>query len=255
MKYLKAFDNHEDYNDWTLGQGDTSFIRPSVGYCINENEVHFNGKIGQYVNLGLPSGTLWATENLKDGNGNDLYFAWGETQGYTADQIGTDKYFAWEGDNADYKYGVYDSGSTPNYGMTKYNVTDNLTVLEPDDDAATVLWGENWCIPTEEQFQELINNTTTSWTTQNGIDGMLFTSIANGNTLFFPALGGVDNGNFILSESIRGYYWSCYGKIITALHFIIDSGNNVNVSKGDRYVGFSVRPVRYSLSMIPDPIQ
>lgn len=251
---MRAFDTHEAYDLWAASK---EYVMPSVAACVDENEVHYNPN-PRYIDLGLPSGTLWATENLKDGNGNNLYFAWGETQGYTADQIGTDKYFAWEGDNADYKYGVYDSGSTPNYGMTKYNVTDNLTVLEPDDDAATVLWGENWRIPTEEQFQELIDNTTTSWTTQNGINGMLFTSVANGNTLFFPALGGVDNGD-IPEAGYWGCYWSRYlnaGDIITALCFSLDIEDGVWVSGNFRYIGFSVRPVRYSLSSIPvsDPI-
>ena len=96
-----------------------------------------------YVDLGLPSGTLWATENIKDADGKDLYFAWGETRGYTKEQV--EKY-GW--------YGAY------TYNMNKYNENDGLTVLEPEDDAATINWGEGWKIPTKEQVEELIANTT-----------------------------------------------------------------------------------------------
>ena len=242
QKYLNKFADHSGYAAFVQS---AEFITPSVSYCIEENEVHYNPiPRHEYVDLGLPSGTLWATENIKDANGNELYFAWGETQGYTAEQVGTDKYFAWEGNNADYKYGVYDSSSTPNYGMTKYNKTDNLTILASDDDAATILWGENWCMPTEKQFQELITNTTTAWTT-NGKIGMIFTSMINGNSIFFPALGNADN-NEVLGVGEWGDYWSCglnTDSINNALRFELGS-DDATVSDDFRYIGFSVRPVR-----------
>lgn len=251
-KYMRAFDTHEAYELWAASE---QYVTPSIAGCVNENEVHFNPVVLKYVDLGLPSGTLWAAENLKDANGNELYFAWGETVGYTAEQVGTDKYFAWEGDNADYKYGVYDGNSSPNYGMTKYNGTDNLTVLEPGDDAATVLWGSDWCIPTKEDFEELMANTTVAWTQVNGKIGMVFTSMNNGNSIFFPALGNANRGD-VTGDDEQGDYWSCYlntDSISNALRFELSNGE-VEVSDDFRYIGFSVRPVRLLKSVAPDPV-
>ena len=95
----------------------------------------------EYVDLGLTSGTLWATENIKDANGNELYFAWGGTQGYTAEQVGNGEgkrafSFSWE----DYEF-----GNPP----SKYNDTDGKAILDTSDDAATVNWGSDWRMPTK----------------------------------------------------------------------------------------------------------
>ena len=104
------------------------------------------------VDLGLPSGLLWANKNIgaKTEDDTGLYFQWGDTVGYTLSQVGVDKQFA--DDWSDYKFGVY-----PDF--TKYNSTDGLTTLEAADDAARVNMGSDWKIPTENDFIELINNT------------------------------------------------------------------------------------------------
>lgn len=182
----------------------------------------------------MPSGTLWATENIKDDNGNELYFAWGETQGYTAEQVGTAKNFTWD----DYAF-----GNPP----SKYNGTDGSTVLVSGDDAAAVNWGEEWKMPTKEQFNELISsaNTTTAWTQVDGVNGMLFTSTANGNTLFFPAVGVAGNGNVI---GVGGYgdCWSVslHGNGASNAWRLVFSSGGCVVNNYDRYYGYSVRPVR-----------
>ena len=197
----------------------------------------------EYVDLGLPSGTLWATENIKDTNGNELYFAWGETIGYTAEQVLDGKHvFRWN----DYKFG-FDIDDKVIYGLTKYNDMDGLTFLEPEDDAATQNWGAGWQMPSKEQFEELLAGTTHEWTEVNDIKGLLCTSKTNGNTVFFAAVGGVEDGD-IDGVGDFGLYWS-------------DSLNRMNVfracffSFGDcshdmprnrRYCGYSVRPVYFN---------
>ena len=123
-----------------------------------------------YVDLGLPSGTLWSACNVGASKPSEsgLYFQWGDTQGYTADQVGTGdgkKRFAL--DWSDYKW-----GETPNF--TKYT-TEGAT-LELEDDAAHVNMGGSWHMPTKEQIQELIDNTKSTWTTKDGVNGRLFTS-------------------------------------------------------------------------------
>lgn len=208
MKYLKAFDNHEDYEDWTAGQGNTEFIRPSVGYCINENEVHFNGKISQYVDLGLRSGNLWATCNL----GSDdpympgLYYAWGELTGYTASQVGVDKNF----NDADYRF----YGTTPSAIPDKYNDLDYYDVLLNEDDAAYEELGaipgtnQYWHIPTMDDFYEL----------DDAIDEITYDSVhncailrINNKTLVLPLSGMAYNGTIETDEldvGVMGAYWS-----------------------------------------------
>lgn len=110
----------------------------------------FNGH--EYVDLGLPSGTLWATMNVGAKSETDpgLYFAWGEIQGYTAEQVGVDKQFTW----ADYKFNPSGDGKT----FTKY--TSHEETLELIDDAAAVNMGGNWHMPSEAQILELLACTT-----------------------------------------------------------------------------------------------
>ena len=156
----------------------------------------FNGY--NYVDLGLPSGTLWATSVIKNKLGEPLYFQWGDTEGWTAKQINNgEKAFAWG--NSDYKFGEYPH--------TKYNYNDGKVVLDLEDDAAHVHMGGDWHMPTKEQWEELIANTTSTWTTKNDVNGRLFTSIINGNSVFVPAFGNAYNGVLYLVGSY-GYIWS-----------------------------------------------
>ena len=122
----------------------------------------------EYVDLGLPSGTLWATRNIGASRPEDYgdYFAWGET--------------------APKEIYNYDNYKWPDY--SKYNEIDSLTELEPEDDAAYVNWGPTWRMPTDEQYDELFNFCSWQWTQQEGVNGVLLTS-PNGNTIFLPAAG------------------------------------------------------------------
>lgn len=131
----------------------------------------FNGH--EYVDLGLPSGTLWAKMNVGAESETDagLYFAWGETQGYTASQVGTDKQFSWD----DYAL-TEDSGST----MSKYNASDNKTHLELTDDAANVNMGGDWHMPTNEQTIELFKKTKNGFVTNAGAFTQYAWSDSNG---------------------------------------------------------------------------
>lgn len=77
--------------------------------------------------------------------------------------------------------------------------------MEPSDDAATANWGNDWRMPTQEEFQELIDNTSDTWATRNGVDGRLFTA-SNGNILFLPAAGKHVESD--LTDTDHGVYWS-----------------------------------------------
>ena len=191
-----------------------------------------------YVDLGLPSGLLWATcnvgANTPEGYGD--YFAWGETSPKDT-----------------YNWGTYQYCNGSNSTLTKYcnnpdmgynGFTDNLTTLLPEDDAATANWGGEWRMPTKAEFEELYNNTTVTWTQQNGVNGRLFTA-ANGNSLFLPAAGSRYNSSLDLAGS-DGYYWSSSlyaGSPSYAWHLDFYSGNYL-VDYRNRNYGRSVRPVR-----------
>ena len=179
------------------------------------------------VDLGLPSGTKWATCNVGADSPEDYgdYFAWGETTPKDT--------YNW----STYQYGDGDT-------FTKYTGSDGLTTLLPEDDAATANWGPDWRMPTYEEWQELYNNTTVTWTTQNGVNGRLFTA-ANGNSLFLPAAGRRWGGEFD-GVSIYGFYWSSSlftGYSVYAWLLGFDSGD-YNMLCTDRNVGQGVRPVR-----------
>ena len=201
-----------------------------------DKEINSNG-FG-YVDLDLPSGTLWATSNVGASKPSDygLYFQWGDTSGYTADQVGKDKQFNWH----NYKWSI--DGSDENF--SKYTTTG--ATLELADDAANANMGGTWHMPTPTQIKELIDNTINAWTTQDGVKGWLFTSKTdNSKSIFIPAAGYASNGSLFDSGSV-GYVWSStlstndvsYGQ---DLSFYSDNVSLYNY--GGRCNGFAVRGV------------
>ena len=138
----------------------------------------------EWVDLGLPSGTLWATCNVgasaPEEYGN--YFAWGETKPKEAYSWGTYKWCKGSYDTLT-KYCTQDTHS---YGYNGF--TDGKTELDPEDDAAYVNWGPQWRMPSWEQIWELTERCTWTQTSLNGVNGHLFIG-PNGNTIFFPDAG------------------------------------------------------------------
>ena len=207
----------------------------SSGFQDEQKENGFD-----YVDLGLPSGTLWATCNVGASKPSDygLYFQWGDTKGYTKEQVGKGKQF----NSTDYKWNPSGDGKT----FTKYTNTGFiLDILELEDDAANANMKGRWHIPTPDQIQELIDNTTSDWTTLDGVNGRLFTSKKDtSKSIFIPTAG------FACSDSVRSsgdtcHIWSSmlytdyagYGKYL----FIYSGG--VGIIYNERAYGFSVRGV------------
>ena len=192
----------------------------------------------EYIDLGLPSGTLWASCNV-GADTPEAYgelFAWGETTPPPLkDAYGWDTYSLCEG-----------TSST----ITKYNDKDHMMWLKPADDAATCNWGSVWQMPSKEQFEELINPdyTLLEFITQNGVVGMKVTSKSNGNAIFIPAAGqyGI-NGYAEVGK--KGTYWSRtrYAGAPWYAHLLLfqPSYNNIRSTYGYRFCGNSVRAVRY----------
>ena len=190
-----------------------------------------------WVDLGLPSGLLWATTNIGAENPEDYgnYYAWGETEPKETYDWSTYRYC----NGSETTLTKYCNDES--YGNEGY--TDNLTTLEAEDDAATANWGAGWRMPTQGEMQELIDNCTITWATQNGVNGALFTG-PNGNSIFLPAAG--DRYDSELNDAgSYGYYWSSSlrtGSPNNAWLLYLGSGNYY-MGIDYRYYGQSVRPV------------
>ena len=189
------------------------------------------------VDLGLPSGLKWATCNVGAyvPEGYGYYFAWGEVEPKTTYGWSTYKYCV---DNFD-DLTKYCNNS--DYG--KDGFTDNKTVLDPEDDAATANWGSAWRMPTKAEQDELRNNCTWNWTTLNGVKGYKVTG-PNGNSIFLPAAGYVVAGTLYYAGS-DGYYWS--SSLDTdnpsSAYYVSFYSDFVGLYYSGRYCGQSVRPV------------
>jgi len=201
--------------------------------------------VPEYVDLGLPSGTLWATCNIGATSPEDYgdYFAWGETEGYNDGKTKFD-------------WSTYKWCNGSNSTMTKYcnnssygynGFTDDKTELDLEDDAAYVNWGPDWCMPSYEQFEELINSsyTTIEWTAQNGVNGRKITSKTNGNSIFLPAAGDRHVSSLYAAGS-NGYYWSrtLYSDYPDNARNLYFDSSNIYMGSRFRCYGRRVRPVR-----------
>lgn len=193
----------------------------------------------EYVDLGLPSGTLWATCNVGASKPEDYgdYYAWGE--------INTKSVYDWN----TYKHANGEYNKLTKYcshsGMGSKGFTDTLTELQPNDDPATANWGDGWHTPSKEQWEEMEENTKSSWITRNGVNGQLFTSKKNGQSVFLPAARSRWDSELYL-EGSNGRYWSrslCTDYPYGAWNLGFNS-DDCNMYFYNRFFGFSVRPVR-----------
>ena len=190
------------------------------------------------VDLGLPSGKKWAKCNLGANSEEEsgLYYQWGDTVGYTKEQIGNPKQFYW----TNYKWSV--DGSDSNF--SKYNSSDNKTVLDLEDDAVYATLGGNWKMPTVDDWKELYNNTEQKWTQVNGVNGYKCTA-SNGNYIFLPA-AGYGSGSSLNDEGSDGFVWSSSLNSVgssRAFYCRFYSGGFLPGSYNPRYYVFSVRGV------------
>ena len=178
----------------------------------------------EYVDLGIS--VKWATHNVGTINRieHGSRFAWGETDSKTS--------YSW----ANYKHGTGAAESiTKYYTNNTYGFTgdvDDKIYLEPVDDAAQANWGGDWRMPTKEEWTELRNNCTWTWTSEDGANGYRITSNINGNSIFLP--GGI----IYWSSSLMTHY------PIAAYPFGVGSSGSIDQhNNGTRYEGKYVRAV------------
>ena len=280
-KYLRLFKNHDDYLDF---KKTNDFKLPNISHCEQENEVHYTPYISPYnghayVDLGLRSGTKWAKMNVGASSETDrgLYFAWSETQGYTASQLDGHKVFLW----SDYKFNPRGDGST----FIKYYANDKKTHLELIDDAAHVNWGGDWHMPNRTQCLELLTETTNglvtvagdftqfAWSDSNGYSSPTSTTatisgwntagyfffkksytsvtdaISNKDYLFIPTAGYLQNGavDGVSHDGVGydgGVWTSALGSKGVGYAWDLCFGiSRAGVGNDSRYYGLSVRGV------------
>ena len=232
MKNLNIFSLISEYDNaksgGVLNVPNVSFVDEdsSVRYLLKLDFTH-NGY--EYVDLGLPSGLKWATCNVGATSPEQagLYFAWGETTGYTAEQVTSGvRVFSQD---------VYNSGSAA-------SISTDLTL---EQDAAHSYMGEGWRMPTKAECQELIDNcdvTLTNDYNETGVAGRVFTSKVNGKSVFFPAAGSCykssmhDVGSF-------GHYWSASWDSSSHAWKLWFDSRMQGLDYSLRYSGYSVRAV------------
>ena len=218
----------------TCEAADGSGVKATCTICVLDPS--------SYVNLGLPTGTLWATCNVGASNPEDSgnYFAWGETEPYDENGKTT---FTWE---------TYKWCKGSNTTITKYctksdygyeGFIDNKTELDLDDDAAYVNCGPAWRMPSKEQLNELRTKCTWTWTVKNNVNGYEVKG-QNGNSIFLPVTGYYQSS---LDDTGQGFYRSrtLYEDQPSRTWYLSFNSVSSMTDGYGRTRGLPVRPVRY----------
>lgn len=196
-----------------------------------------------YVDLGLPSGTLWATMNVgakKPQECGDC-FGWGETSPHMI-------YF-WDY----YKYCKGSESTLTRYCMNSSDgIVDGKTELDSGDDVATAKWGNGWQMPDVYQLNELlnVNNISLRIASLAGVEGTLIISKSNGKKMFLPWGGGFI-GLAGIGAGLTGEYWSRSlntNNSNEAYSLSVYDAKSSRTESNRRYEGLCVRPVRISNS-------
>ena len=246
-KQLVNFDDHGNY--WSSTRIDNTNV-DYFAFTFSTNKLHVDHQspihfarsvrlvhdtivpIPEYVDLGLS--VKWATFNVGASKPEDYgdYFAWGETE-----------------PKETYSWATYKWGTSSN--LTKYNTTDGKTILDPEDDAAQVHWGDKWRMPSKEEVDELTQQCSWIWTTHNNVNGYKVTG-PNGNSIFLPAAGYKGAGpTYPAGED--GLYWTNTTEKQHYSYLIVlhdDAPPTQAGRQGTRCFGFTIRPV---YDDIPDP--
>ena len=201
-----------------------------------QNVCHTDTKEYEYVDLGLPSGLKWAKCNVGAEKETDYgdYFQWGSTTPNTAYGC------TWVNTPFNNGSSYYDD----TYFKSVKNTVYPNGVLAKEYDAATQLMGGDWRMPTKDELRELIDNTTSEWTTINGVSGRRFTSKINGNSIFIPAAGNCGDGS-VYDVGSYGSVWSSslYTSVPDGAWLLGFNSSNCGLSRSYRCYGRSVRGV------------
>ena len=229
MKNLNIFSLVAEYENaksgGVLDVPNVSFINESGSIiCLPKLDSHIKY---EYVDLGLS--VKWATCNVGANKPEDygLYFAWGETIGYTANQVTNGERL--------FTKDVYNAGPAA-------FINTDLTL---EQDAAHTYMGGKWRMPTEAEYQELLDNCDVVWTddyNETGVKGRVFNSNVNENSMFLPA-AGVCNGSSVKGVGSNGIYWSASWRSSSYARTLFFHSGGQYTSDGGRIYGYPVRAV------------
>ena len=221
----------------------------------DDSQAHISCPDGAHphkIDLGLPSGTIWACCNIGTyiPSGAGMYYAWGETEEKTVYNDLTYQYCSGEDEDGD---GFYDNMEWDNlwhgynFGLWQ-NIGRNIAGTQYD--VAHVKWGGKWKMPSGNQIQEMIDNCSFIYTSLNGVEGCQVTG-KNGRSIFLPLTGVFKNDELIFND--QGFYlastmstWKSDGtdgiivgiwESLSGWHAVLERGGT------HRSYGVPVRPV------------
>lgn len=232
----------EDGSYVIMSNGTTLIIDPDNYSKVSDHWEQVDMILNGFVDLGLPSGTLWSTVNVgaQTPFQRGQYFSWGNIEGYVASYNEGD----YSGEIVGYSF-IQD-----NYVLTNgYQLSGSIPV---ENDAAVDIMGGKWSIPTDVQFQELIDNCTITQVEKNGVPGKLFTSNINGKTLFIIN-NGYGNATTLDSPMYQSAYWTNAEDDVDtskALSFTLGTSilpNLTPIHPEEKRFGFGIRAVKSSV--------
>ncbi|MBP9994358.1 MAG: hypothetical protein KBT67_05365 [bacterium] len=227
-------------------------IKPNKFYGLN-GAIAVTLAVYKYVDLGLPSGLLWATCNVGANSPEKYgdYYQWGGVESVTSTDINvgwadcplTNGTYSYDNEKVFTKY--VPTGKTEYWAGS--GDPDNKLVLDSEDDAAHEDWGDPWRMPTSDEWKELYDYTTRTWTTENGVYGRKFASKKDAAKYIFLPAAGYRDGTNVHDVGSFGYYWSgslnsSYPFYAYYMYFKYDNVDPQNYF--NRYYGYTVRPVR-----------
>lgn len=209
--------------------------RPTKQVNPSNKPVHTvkNGEVDGYINghayidLGLPSGTKWATCNVGADEPSECgnYFAWGETStksSYTKDNSLT--------------YRIHERT------LKSHGIVDERGILNKKNDAASVIWGSSWRMPTREECEELQSKCKWIIISKDGIKCLKITG-PNGNSIYLPASGYREGDSLSGVSAGTGCYWSASVREGRLESYDFSIAGSLYAGYGYRYYGFTIRPV------------
>ena len=226
------FDKYQNYNGtyvYSLFVGDDGNDK-IINDLTNMTDDEIFKALG-YVDLGLPSGTLWATKNVGATSPEEFgdYYAWGETE------------------------------PKVNYSQSQYHYEDTQETLPLGNDAANVNWGNGWVMPSASEFEELINYCQWIWSegyNNSTIKGYIVYrrseeqnhtyNTASDAHIFLPAAGVRNGSEDPAGQNVYCYYLSATldTEQVSEAKALVIPGTENHVISVTRYCGYSVRPVR-----------
>lgn len=232
----------EDGSYVIMSNGTTLIIDPDDYSKVSDHWEQVDMVLNGFVDLGLPSGTLWSTVNVgaQTPFQRGQYFSWGNIEGYVASYNEGD----YSGEIVGYSF------IQNNYELTNgYQLSGSIPI---ENDAAVDIMGGEWRIPTDTQFQELFDNCTITWVTKNGVDGKLFTSNINGKTLFIIN-NGYGNATTLESPKYEAAYWTnAEDDVDTSKALSLALGTSIlssltPIHPEEKRFGFGIRAVKSSI--------